>query len=367
MQFLNTHNRKGAGLLLLSAAAITLFMAIPRLIIVVYLKARLYPGADSISWWDFAHKTVYGFLIATIFLWLNASRQKLITPVGKLDLSRFSTRLLLNMLLLLFIRFVSLKWQLYGSGAALSQQVTSFLFSIHLVLEVSFCILAAEIYRLVTRNQQAQLKYEALERLNAENTFEVLKSKVNPHFLFNSLNTIDAMIDKDPAAAKAFVGNMSQVYRYVLNSGSRTVVTLAEELEFAMAYCKMLQERHGESLLLTANISKEYQHTLLPPASIQILLENAIKHNIVSVRNPLTVNIQTRNGRLLVTNPIQEKSKKDPSTGTGLHNLHQRYLHLCQQGIEIERSMGQFQVSLPLIQPGANGNYSSISPENYGS
>lgn len=361
MQNLSTQKEKGAGLLLLSAAAIALFMAIPRLIIVVYLKARLYPGADTISWWDFGQKTFYGFVIACIFLWLNVSRLKLMTPVGKLDLSRFPTRIIINLVLLLFIRFISMEWRLYGSGAALSQKVADFLFTLNLALEVSFCILAAEIYRLITKNQIAQLKNEALERLHAETTFEVLKSKVNPHFLFNSLNTINAMIDKDPAAARAFVGNMSQVYRHVLNSENRPVVTLAEELEFALAFANMLQARHGGSLKIHTDIAHKNLTNFIPPVSLQTLLENAIKHNIVSLQLPLTVSIYTSNGRLLVSNPIQEKRRKEPSTGTGLHNLNQQYLHLCNQGIEIQKSNGQFLVSLPLLQPKEqDNNYQAI-------
>src|SRR5690606_28736302 len=98
------------------------------------------------SWWDFGHKTFYGFVIACIFLWLNVSRLKLITPVGKLDLSRFATRIIINLVSLLFIRFISMEWRLYGSGAALSQKVADFLFTLNLALEISFCILAAEIY-----------------------------------------------------------------------------------------------------------------------------------------------------------------------------------------------------------------------------
>ena len=362
MQILNIHKEKGAGLLLLSAAAITLFMAIPRLIIVFYLKARLYPGAETISWWDFGQKTFYGFVIACIFLWLNVSRLKLMTPVGKLDLSRFPTRIIINLMLLLVIRFISMEWRLYGSGAALSQKVADFLFTLNLALEVSFCILAAEIYRLITKNQIAQLRNEALERLNAETTFEVLKSKVNPHFLFNSLNTINAMIDKDPASARVFVGNMSQVYRHVLNSENRPVVTLAEELEFALAFGNMLQQRHCGSLIIQADIDHKNLNNFLPPVSLQTLLENAIKHNVVAVQSPLKVRIYTWQGRLHVSNPIQEKRRKEPSTGTGLHNLNQQYLHLCNQGIEIQKSNGQFLVSLPLLLPNEQDKtYQSIA------
>ncbi len=104
-----------------------------------------------------------------------------------------------------------------------------------------------------------------LLKANAEATFEVLKNQVNPHFLFNSLNTINAMIDHDVSAAKKFVTNMSQVYRHILNSAGKPVTTLAEEMEFTTAYINMLLERHTNSLFIDTNIPDAYNMLLLPP------------------------------------------------------------------------------------------------------
>jgi hypothetical protein len=353
---MNIRRSEASGILLLSALAITIFMGIPRLVIISYLKAKSYPGTDNISWWDFAQKCLYCFGIAYLFLWLNVSRRKIITKVGILDMTRFPFRLAVNLVLYFIIRFISLKLNLYGSGTAVSEKVAGFMFNITLLLEISFCILIAEIYRLLVNNQQIRLKNEMLQKVNAETTFEVLKNQVNPHFLFNSLNTINAMIDKDGTAAKQFVTNMSQVYRHVLNSAGRPVVTLVEEMEFAMAYSNMLQERHSGSLKVNIHISDEYLAGLLPPMSVQILLENAIKHNVVSARMPLAVTIETGKGRLIVSNRLQEKKVKEPSTGTGLHNLNQRYNYLCNHGIDIDKADGLFVVSLPLLWIANNGS-----------
>lgn len=341
--------------LLLSALAITLFMAIPRLVIISYLKANSYPGADNISWWEFAQKCLYSFVIACFFLWINVSRRKIITKAGILDMTKFPFRLAANIVFYFIIRFISLKLNLYGSGAVVSEKIAGLMFNIILVLEISFCILAAEIYMLMVNNQQVRLKNEMLQKVNAETTFEVLKNQVNPHFLFNSLNTINAMIDKDSAAAKKFLNNMSQVYRHVLNNAGRPVVTLAEEMEFAMAYSNMLQERHSGSLNVNIHISDEYLADLLPPMSVQILLENAIKHNVVSARMPLAITIETEKGRLIVSNRLQEKKVKEPSTGTGLHNLNQRYSYLSNHGIDINKADGLFVVSMPLLWKANNG------------
>jgi hypothetical protein len=352
---MNKRRSDARRILLLSALAITIFMGIPRLVIVSYLKIRSYPGTDNISGWDLAQKNLYCFGIAYLFLWLNVSRRKIITKVGIFDMTRFPFRLAANVVLYFVVRFISLKLDLYGSGAAVSEKVAVFMFNITLLLEISFCILIAEIYKLLVNNQQIRLKNEMLQKVNAETTFEVLKNQVNPHFLFNSLNTINAMIDKDGAAAKKFITNMSQVYRHVLNSAGRPVVTLVEEMEFAMAYNNMLQERHSGGLNVNIHIADENLTGLLPPMSVQILLENAIKHNVVSARMPLAISIKTERGRLIVSNTLREKKVKEPSTGTGLHNLNQRYNYLCNRGIDIDKTKGLFIVSIPLLRMSNNG------------
>jgi LytS/YehU family sensor histidine kinase len=189
-----------------------------------------------------------------------------------------------------------------------------------------------------------------LQKANVEATFEVLKNQVNPHFLFNSLNTINAMIGNSNDAAKAFVNNMSQVYRHVLSSINKPVVTLEEEMEVATAYIKMLRERHGENLRVEVRSDGEMMTYLLPPMSLQILMENAVKHNVVSARQPLVIKIEAKDEAVSVWNTIQEKRVKPPSTGTGLFNLNERYWHLCKKEIDISRTDSKFKVSLPLLK-----------------
>ena len=189
-----------------------------------------------------------------------------------------------------------------------------------------------------------------LLKANAEATFEVLKNQVNPHFLFNSLNTINAMIDHDVSAAKKFVTNMSQVYRHILNSAGKPVTTLAEEMEFTTAYINMLLERHTNSLFIDTSIPDAYNTLLLPPVSLQILIENAVKHNVVSIGNPLRITISGKDGYLIVANKINERKLRSASTGTGLLNLNQRYQHLCGAKVEISNKNGVFSVAMPLLK-----------------
>lgn len=343
-------NGETQKLLLLSALAITLFMALPRLAVIIFLKTKAHPGGQNITWWSFWLKCLYSFAIALFFLWVNVKRQKILTKAGMLDMTRFSHRLIINVILFFTIRFISLGLDLHIPSVAINENLYSFIFNITLVLEISICILVAEVYTLIVTNQRIRLRNETLQKVNAETTFEVLKRQVNPHFLFNSLNTLNAMIDSNSEAAKAFINNMSHVYRHVLNCADKPVVTLAEEMEFAMAYTNMLQERHIGSLHVTVNVSNQHMADFIPPMSLQILLENAVKHNVVSVRQPLEVIIETKNNYLIVNNRIQEKKVKPPSTGTGLYNLNRRYIYLCKKEIDISRSGSHFTVSLPLLR-----------------
>lgn len=337
---------------MLTALAISLLMALPRLVIILYVKFNA-GNKDydiRVGSFDFILRFIYTYVIAVIFLWVNTSRDKLAISLIRIDLGRFYQRLFLNVLLFVVLRVLTTQFNLHMPGIAVSEKFYEFIFNISLILEIVLCILAAEIYILVTHNQAIRLRNEALQKTNAETSFEVLKNQVNPHFLFNSLNTIHAMIGNDDEAAKAFVSNMSQVYRHVLSSIRKPVVTLAEEMDFAKAYINMLHERHGNNLKVNINIDSEHMTGLLPPMSVQILLENAVKHNVVSAKWPLLIDIESSGTMVSVSNVIREKKIKPPSTGTGLYNLSQRYSFLCKKEISISQAQNRFTVLLPLLK-----------------
>lgn len=332
--------------LFLIALAITVFMMLPRMVIVVYVKANPHLGIDEITWLDFSIKFLYSFLIAWIFLWININR----FAIKPLNTFKRTHRLLLNIVLLIVIKYIFKILGIPEEKEAVSLRATVFLFNISLITEAAFCIFASEIYTLLISNQQEKLNNEKLLKANTEATFEALKTQVNPHFLFNSLNTINAMIDNDAKAAKKFVSNMSHVYRYLLSSTAKPVITLAEEMEFTTAYINMLLERHTGSLFVNNTIPYHFYSYLLPPVSIQLLVENAVKHNVVSIRSPLTITIKIEEGRLIVSNTINIKKQINGSTGTGLYNLSQRYLYLCNMEIGITKTDEDFSVSIPLLE-----------------
>ena len=334
----------------LAALAIALFMTLPRILIIAYFKTNPDPRMSDITWSDLLSKCFYTFIVAWGFLWFNVRETDASTVHKIFKMNRFTHRLVMNLIFLILIKSF---FKLLGIPAVSELRPgkgSIFLFNISLVLEVVFCILIGEIYRLFKSNQQQRLSNEMLLKLNAEATFEILKNQVNPHFLFNSLNTINAIIDSDVNAAKRFVNNMSQVYRHVLNSAGKSTITLAEELKFTNAYISMLQERHANSLFIEVQIPDGQRSLLLPPVSLQILIENAVKHNVVSINQPLTVTITERAGYLVVANKMNKRKQRLLSTGTGLLNLNQRYQHLCGRTIEVSNSEDIFTVAIPLLK-----------------
>ena len=194
------------------------------------------------------------------------------------------------------------------------------------------------------------LEAEQLKRENIASQFETLKSQVNPHFLFNSLNTLITIIPEDPELAVTFVQKLSNVYRYVLQNKDRELVTLAEEMKVAEAYLFLLKTRFGENLRVNTDIPQDQLGKFIAPLTLQMLLENAIKHNVVSVEKPLHIYLYVeKDDVLVVKNNLQRKSSVPDSTQTGLTNITQRYRLLCRRAVEVIVTASNFMVVLPLL------------------
>lgn len=195
-----------------------------------------------------------------------------------------------------------------------------------------------------------RLSNASLLKTNAETRFEVLKNQVNPHFLFNSLNTINSLIVTDQQAAVNYVNNMSDVYRYVLKSHELNVISLKEELCFIAAYTHMLKGRYGNKMFIDCVIQPVHLQYQLPPMALQVLVENAVKHNIASHNKPLHIRIYTNDKAMLVVeNNLQKRNDPAPSTGVGLQNLNQRCKYLSNNELIIHRTQTHFSVTIPLM------------------
>ena len=210
------------------------------------------------------------------------------------------------------------------------------------------------IFHLIVRQQRIVVENEELRTESLRHQFESLKEQLNPHMLFNSLNTLQSLIRESPARALDYTQELSRVLRYTLQDNDRQSVTLDEEMQFAEAYIYLMKMRYEENLRFEVEIDESTRGMLLPPMSVQLLVENAIKHNEISNRNPLTITIRTEGRTLLVENRIQPKRQAPAGPGIGLDNLAKRYLLLWQKEIGITADRGLFCVRLPLQQPDKN-------------
>lgn len=202
---------------------------------------------------------------------------------------------------------------------------------------------------LIRRQQQVLIENEQLQAENIRNQYEVLKNQLNPHMLFNSLNTLRSLVRENQNKAQDYIQELSRVLRYTLQSHDFQSVSLREEMEFVSAYIFLLKMRFENNLQFDIQINKTLEERRLPPMAIQVLVENAVKHNEISNRKPLTIHILTNNeGNLCVSNDIQPKWTATAGTGIGLVNLAKRYRLLFKQDIQITEDK-EFNVCIPLI------------------
>jgi len=197
------------------------------------------------------------------------------------------------------------------------------------------------------KREQASLMNQQLTAENIKVKYEALKNQLDPHFLFNSLNTLNGLIGMDEDKAHEYVDNLSCVFRYTLHS--KNIVRLEEEMEFTDAYISLLQIRFGENFKVNYDINDKYRDYFIMPVSIQLLIENAVKHNIIHNKSPLVVKIETNTrGNIVVSNWVNPKPEKGIG-GVGLVNLTERYKILFGKDIEIRNTGGIFSVEIPLI------------------
>jgi hypothetical protein len=190
-----------------------------------------------------------------------------------------------------------------------------------------------------------------LERHYVESQLEGLRNQVNPHFLFNSLNTLIYLIPEDADKAVRFVQQLSKVYRYVLESRDAKTILLGEELKFLHSYIFLQKERFGENLQVELSDLTDRNNQAIVPLSLQLLFENAIKHNVISTEKPLKIEVFAENGALIVRNNLQKKNQIMESTGVGLQNIKDRYQLLSQKPVDVIVSTQFFTVAIPLLNP----------------
>lgn len=231
-----------------------------------------------------------------------------------------------------------------------------------LILSAMCVLIIATLYEGITyfgKWKDALTETEQLEKLSLETQFQSLQNQLNPHFLFNSLNVLSSLIAENPRRAEDFVDELSNVYRYLLRSNERELVGVADELRFIRSFFHLLETRHDAGISLKIEVTPEVFDKKLPTLALQILVENAVKHNVISPGSPLNIEIFSQstpspNGecndcRIVVRNNLQRKSALRTSNRVGLENLAQRYELLGQPGFEVRESERDFVVTLPIL------------------
>ena len=197
-----------------------------------------------------------------------------------------------------------------------------------------------------TRKEVVEQKFIA-KSANAQ--FESLKNQLDPHFLFNSLNVLSSLIDENPNQAQHFTAAMSKIYRYVLEQKDKELVTVDEELDFARTYCDLLKTRFEDSVNFEFMVNETDRKSYVVPLSLQLLLENCIKHNFATSQKPLNIKIYSEQGFLFIENNLQAREQMKESAGIGLANIVQRYSLLTKQNVFIEKSTDFFRVKIPIL------------------
>ena len=217
-------------------------------------------------------------------------------------------------------------------------------------LIVSFVLIGIEVSMQFFKNWKASLiEIEKYKTESIQAQLQNLKEQVNPHFLFNNLSVLSSLVYKNQDKAVDFINQLAKVYRYLLDNRNNELVTLEEELVFLNSYIYLLSIRFEDSLHFELNINDSLKQKLMPPMCLQMLVENAIKHNEVSSAFPLTISIISEEEKIIVSNKIQPRNYVENSSKTGLKNILSRYSFFTTEKVIINNQAQQFSVSLPLI------------------
>jgi sensor histidine kinase YesM len=307
----------------------------------------------SFSHWMF--KLAYAYSIGIAFVIWQGNRYLLFSLRSYFDWFNRPVRKIIA--LLLAVSFFTIPvcivlllgwYQLFMAGRVNWEVVRTS--TLIIMICVIFITHVYETVFLVKDSESEMLRNAQLERLKAQAELQALKGQIDPHFMFNSLNTLTWLIEEAPPKAKVFNEHLADVYRYILQNRSRELVLLAEEVEFLHDYFALLRIRYGEAVRLRLKVSPEQfdQYTVLP-ISLQVLAENVVKHNEFSAREPLEIEITMEGPKMVVRNRVARKAVAGVSSGVGLANLAERCKVAMAMPLEVVETAGEFAVYLPIL------------------
>lgn len=333
------------------SAAVAFLIHFPELISLFdrFEKESLFPG---LTFADVACEVLYTFLSLLLLFVINTYLFSFNNPASRITwwkvLASFILTWVVSSLLGKFFVYLHLNYQIPAIDAMVHHYlhpVRDFMISMPVT---GTCFIT----HLIRQRQQMALENGQLRAENIENQYQALKNQLNPHMLFNSLNTLHTLVRENPDKACDYIQELSKVLRYTLQKNENQCVSLRDEMGFVSAYVFLMKMRYEENLHFEIDLGDVQDDCLIPPFSVQMLVENAIKHNEISSRNPLTISIKAVDDHMLcVSNRLQPKRSSAPSTGIGLVNLAKRYQLLFKKEIGIYEKQACFTVCLPLIRP----------------
>lgn len=244
----------------------------------------------------------------------------------------------------------------WRSGRIMLNCMGDHIFDYMLLLKCSFAVAVSMLYGWVyvlnSKQQAVVMENERLKNENLTTRYNMLVGQINPHFFFNSLNSLAMLVrEKHDEKALTYIDQLSYTFRYIIQNGQSTLMTLDEELKFVEAYSYLFKIRYADKLFFDIDIEEKYRTWTLPALSLQPLIGNAVKHNTITRSKPFHISIRTENGWLVVANPKVPKLEPEPSTGIGLENLRNRWHLITGRDIEIIDTDKEFVVRMPLHNP----------------
>jgi hypothetical protein len=293
------------------------------------------------------YSVVLGFANQMVFVYLDKkfgserfSPRRLIIGL----LSSFVVTIFLIFLLRIFIEVIieGGTFEVYWSN----EKPANYVFAIAMTFIILVCFYAFYIYKAYS---DSRVKEQKIIAGTASAQFESLKNQIDPHFLFNSLNVLSSLIEENPDNAQRFTTSLSKIYRYVLEQKDKELVSVSEELAFAKTYMNLLKMRFENSITYEIPTDFDNAEAKVVPLSLQLLLENTIKHNVVSEQKPLHIKIYIENNYLIVENNLQKKEVLQDRRGVGLQNIVNRYGLISERRVLIEENENYFKVKIPIL------------------
>ena len=263
---------------------------------------------------------------------------------------RFFTQLLIGLAYLLVLingTYYAIKTPITGNPPSGEQLIVANAWGIIIFVPVFSIYFSLHFLRHWRKSELEMVRYQ---KENIRSQLDSLKNHLDPHFLFNNLNILASLIDKDKNASKEFIHKFAEVYRSILKSKADDLIALADEMRFIQSYIYLIKTRFEENIQFNIALTGPAENKMLPPLTIQMLLENAIKHNIITEKLPLIISIREEGDDYLVISNTLNKSNSEISSGTGLGNIRQRYAHFTDKPVDVSEENGKFEVRIPLLE-----------------